>query len=882
MRLAVLRRALTIASVLFAPALAQQFGPMLTAGPAPSERPIAGQLAPNVSPLTLWYRSPAALWTDALAIGNGRLGAMLFGGPEHDRMQLNDITVWSGGPLPNADRAGAYQSLPAIRKALSDRDYALATDLVRRHMTTVGTGDSDYFPSYETLGNLDFQHTLPAGQITGYLRTLDISRAVSTTDFIVNGIHFHRESFASHPDHAIVSRIASDVKGQVNFTVRLSRVTAATTTPQGDNVLVMRGDTTFPAQPAVPAEPPITEGPRKGFPGRQAKPAEGPRPGNLDYEVELRVTTHGGTVKAERDHITVTGADNATLVLVDATSYVLDWSKGFRGADPHAAAAAAMQALYKKSFAELESTHIADYRRLFDRVSFTLPTTAAANNETDIRIKNYGDGAKDPSLAALYYQMGRYLLIASSREDNPLPSNAQGIWGDGLDLPWKCDYKSNINYQMNYWPSETANLGELHLPAIRFDAALVTPGTKTAQTYYNAPGWVVAYTSNAWGWTSPGAGMPWGPFFGGGGWLMQDIWEHYAFSRDRDFLRTYYPVLRGSAEFYLSILQKDANGNLITSPSLSPENTYITNAGVKGSVVDGSAVEREIVWDLFTNTIAASQVLSTDDDFRKKLIAAKAKIRPLEIGKAGQLEEWGHDWDENAPEKNHRHISHLFAAYPGWQISPATSPALASAVRESLRERGDEATGWSNAWKINLYARLRDGDHAFKILGEQLRLAGSVGTDYHGEGGGTYGNLFDAHPPFQIDGNFGSTSGIDELLLQSSQRYSEQPGGVEDSYLIDLLPALPSGWPTGSMHGLRARGGFAVDLNWKNGRLTAATVRSVGGTTARLRYGDTTIPIKLSQGEQIRIPHLANGKLRRSSNCNPKCRKTRLGFPNIS
>ncbi len=842
-------------------ALAQQPGLAPAPVPPPSGRVINGRATPAVSPLTLWYRSPAKLWTDALAIGNGRLGGMIFGAPDHDRMQLNDITVWSGGPLPNADRPEAYKALPAIREALKSGDYALATKLTGATMTTTGTGDSDYFPSYETLGNLDFEHVLPPGPVTDYLRTLDIGRAVATTDFTSGGVHFHRESFASHPDHAIVTRIASDGKGKVSFTVRLSRLTAAVTRPQGDSTLVMSGNTTFPAQPAVPPRPPVTEGPRKGFPGRPGKPAEGPWPGNLDYEAELRVTTHGGTVRAEGDSITVTDADDAMLVLVVDTSYILDWKRAFKGADPHAGASAAMQSVQNKSFAEMEAAHVADYRRLFDRVSFRLPVTPAAYEETNTRLEKYTDGKEDPALAMLYYQMGRYLLIASSREDNPLPSNSQGIWGDGLDLPWKADYKSNINYQMNYWPSETANLSELHMPAIRFDAALVTPGTKTAQTYYNAPGWVVAYTANAWGWTSPGSGMPWGAFFGGGGWMVQDIWEHYAFSRDRDFLRTYYPVLRGSAEFYLSILQTDSNGYLITSPSLSPENRFITDDGQRGSVTDGSAVEREIVWDLFTNTIAASQVLGTDEDFRAKLLAAKAKIRPLEIGKAGQLEEWGHDWDENAPEKNHRHISHLFAAYPGWQIAPDTTPALAGAVRETLLERGDEATGWSNAWKINLYARLRDGDHAFKILNEQLRLAGSAGTDYHGEGGGTYGNLFDAHPPFQIDGNFGSTSGIDEMLLQSSQRYREHPGDAEDSYLIDLLPALPSAWPNGSMHGLRARGGFTVDVDWKGGKLSNATLRSTGGTVARLRYGSTTVPVGMRPGDQMSFTITSAGKL---------------------
>ena len=816
--------------------------------------------SPASAPLTLWYRSPAKVWTDALAIGNGRLGAMLFGIPEHDRYQLNDITVWSGGPMPNADRVGAFQSLPAIREALRNGDYAAATKLVSEHMTTTGVGDSEYWPSYETLGDLNFDHVLPAGELTNYHRWLDIGKAVSGVDFSVGGVRFHRESFSTAPDHAIVSRFWRDTKGKISFTVRLSRIASVSTAAQGNDTLVMSGDTTLPAKPAKPAEPPVTSGPQKGFPGRPAQSAVSARSGNLQYEAQLRVHTVGGTVHAEGDHLIVQDADEATVFLTAGTSYVLNWEKAFKGANPHRQVSAQMKAVSSKPYDEIKAANIADYRHFFDRVSFSLPATAASAEETDTRIKNYGDGQQDPSLAVLYYQMGRYLLISSSRPDNPLPSNSQGIWGDGLDLPWKCDYKSNINYQMNYWPSETANLSELHLPTIRFDAALVEPGTKTAQTYYNAPGWVVAYTANAWGWTSPGAGIPWGPFFGGGGWLMQDIWEHYAFSRDVNFLRKYYPVLRGSAEFYLSILVPDANGKLITSPSLSPENRYRTDAGVDGSVVDGSAVEREIIWDLFTNTIAATQVLGIDPDLRARLVAAKARIRPLEIGKAGQLEEWGYDWDLNAPEMNHRHVSHLFAAYPGWQISPQTTPALAAAVSKSLELRGDEATGWSNAWKINLYARLRDGNHAAKILGEQLRLAGGVRTDYHGEGGGTYANMFDAHPPFQIDGNFGSTSGMDEMLLQSSQRYSTQPGGLEDSYVIDLLPALPSLWPTGKITGLRARGGVEVDLEWKNGTLYRATVRSVEGTSARLRYRDETLPIKLSPGQRLEVT-LVSGKL---------------------
>jgi alpha-L-fucosidase 2 len=373
----------------------------------------------------------------------------------------------------------------------------------------------------------------------------------------------------------------------------------------------------------------------------------------------------------------------------------------------------------------------------------------------------------------------------------------------------------------------------------------------TAKTYYNSPGWALAYTTNAWGWTAPGGGMPYGAFFGGGGWMMQDLWEHYAFTRDKAYLAKYYPVMKGSAEFFLSNLVVGKDGLLSTSPSLSPENGFVTDTGVKGTVSDNSAAEREIVWDLFTNTIAAEKVLGTDADFRAKLEAAKAKLRSLEIGKAGQLEEWGHDWDLNG-DIHHRHVSHLYGAFPGWEISPLHTPELANAVRKSLEMRGDQSTGWSNAWKINLWAHLRDGDHAFKILSSQLQLVATGGTNYS-NGGGTYSNMFDAHPPFQIDGNFGSTSGIDEMLVQSSDRYEDAASPNEDRYYIDLLPAVPSVWRTGSIHGLRARGGFAVDVDWKDGRLVSAKVTSVAGTRTRLRYDGKLADLALRPGQSVRV-----------------------------
>jgi alpha-L-fucosidase 2 len=786
---------------------------------------------PDITASMLWYQAPASQWTDALPVGNGRLGAMIFGAPERERMQLNDITLWSGGPQPDANRTGAYRALPEIRSALAHGDYAAAQKLVTAHMTTTGTGASAYDASYQTLGDLTFDFRLGPGAITNYWRWLDIGTAVSGVELTANGNTYRRESFSSAPDHVMVTHISCDHPGQVTFSLKLSRIVSAQTTGLGDATLVMRGTTNMP----------------------------GLR-GQVDYEAQVRVTTAGGSVERQQNTLVVKHATEATVILAAGTSYILDYGKGYRGPDPHDQVSRQAEAAAAKPYQLLLRAHIADYQRFFDRVVFSLPITPAANLPTDTRLRNYRDGKADPSLAVLYYQMGRYLLISSSREDNPLPSNSQGIWGDGLDLPWKCDYKSNINYQMNYWPVETANLSELHLPAIRFDASLVEPGSKTAQAYYNAPGWVVAYTANAWGWTSPGAGLPWGPFFGGGGWLAQDIWEHYAFSRNRAYLETYYPVLRGSAEFYLSILVPDANGRLITSPSLSPENKFRADRGVVGSVVDGSAVEREIIWDLFTNTIAASKVLGTDAEFRARLEAAKERIRPLEIGKAGQLEEWGHDWDLNAPEMNHRHVSHLFAAFPGWEISPQSTPALAAAVKKSLELRGDAATGWSNAWKINLWAHLRDGDHAFKILSEQLRLAPTDKTDYHGEGGGTYADMLDAHPPFQIDGNFGSTSGMDEMLLQSSRRYSDPAAPDEDLYNIDLLPALPSEWPAGSIHGLRARGGFEVDEDWEDGKLRSATVKSITGSRAKVDYGSQTESIVLRPREQVQVT-VVNGRM---------------------
>jgi alpha-L-fucosidase 2 len=756
---------------------------------------------------------------------------MVFGIPGKEHLQLNDITIWSGGPQPDQNRVDAYKALPSIREALTSGDYAAATKLVGQNMTT----PVSYPASYETLGDLDFDFNLPAGAIADYWRWLDLDNAVSGVEFRIGNDTYRRESFASHPASVIVTHITCSRPGAISFTLSLHRIVSASTSSEGSDTLVMRGNTDIPATDK-----------------------HGSEPGDVSYEARTKVVAKGGSVQTVDGRVVVKNADEVTVLLAAGTSYVLDYDKGYKGQVPHAAIARSIMSAAAKPFATLRAEHIADYQSLFKRVQFALPDVAPSQNTTEDRVRNYGDGSKDPALAVLYYQMGRYLLIASSREDNPLPTNTQGIWGDGLDLPWKADYKANINYQMCYWPSETANLSETHMPAIRLDASLVGPGQKTAKAYYNAPGWVVAFTTNAWGWTAPGKGLPWGPFMGGGGWLMQDLWEHYAFTRDKTYLATYYPVMKGSAQFYLSILVTGADGLLSLSPSLSPENSFKTDTGIKGSVSDNTAIEREIVWDLFTNTIAAEKLLGLDPDLRVKLETAKAKLRPLEIGKDGQLEEWGHDWDMNG-DLHHRHVSHLYGAFPGWEISPLRTPELASAVKRSLELRGDVSTGWSNAWKINLWAHMRDGDHAFKILSSQLRLVSTSGTNMS-NGGGTYADMLDAHPPFQIDGNFGSTSGIDEMLLQSSDRYEGPDSPNEDRYYIDLLPALPSLWADGSITGLRARGGFQVDLAWKSGRLDSATITSIAGTRTVVRYNGLSVPLELKPGASVR-GRVVDGKL---------------------
>lgn len=757
--------------------------------------------------LKLWYNQPAGKdWMKALPVGNGRLGGMIFGGISEERIMLNESSLWNGWFEPENDRKGAFDALEKVRALLKQGKRDEVQDIiVNKVLTDKGYGKPD-FGCYQSFCDVLIKFDRPDKEVKNYRRELNLATGIATVEYEIGDTKFKREYFCSYPDQVVVMKLSTNKESSLGGTIGINSLHKNSKVKVVDNKIFFSGE--------------VDTG---------NKEHEG-----LKFEAQLVVLADGGSMQSKDSKIQVEKANSVTIVVAGATNYQMSYPN-YYGELPSSRNKKTLQKVKGKSFNELHNNHLADFESLFSRVDLQLESdTSYLNLPTDERLKLYRKNKDDRQLEILLFQYGRYLLISSSRPGG-LPANLQGLWNNSNTPPWKCDYHLNINLQMNYWPAEVCNLAECHLPLINWIGDLRKAGEKTAKIHFNSKGWVASHTCNVWGFTAPGSQRGVHMFEPqSAAWIALHAYEHYAFSHNTDFLKqNAWPILKGAAEFWLCNLQEYPDGILVSSPCFSPEH---------GPITDGAYFDQEVIWELFTSCIKVGGLLENEGEFVEQVKAARSRLWPLKIGKFGQLCEWMdnevlEEGDSTIytyfPKNHHRHISHLMGLYPGSQITVEKTPELARAACVSLNQRGDGGTGWSKAWKINCWARLKDGNRAWKLCSEHLA-------------NNMFDNLFDACPPFQIDGNFGYTSGVAEMLIQSHN--SE----------IELLPALPDVWGKGKVKGFCARGGFTFDMEWSKEELISVKITSTGGTCCRVRYKDNVIDVNMEQGNTKQLAERLN------------------------